>query len=129
MQRIIFFDGVCPLCNRFVDFVILRDKKKLFLFSSLQSSFAKNSLPLTYQSLDTIILQENGDYFSKSKAVLRILFQLGPGWNAFSVFASILPNSLRDYVYQTIAKNRYRIWGKNEVCRIPTPEEKNRFIE
>ena len=129
MQRIIFFDGVCPLCNHFVDFVIKRDRKKIFLFSSLQSPFAKASLPATYLSLDSIILKENNDYFLKSTAVLRVLFQLGPGWNAFAIFASIIPRFIRDIIYNFIAKNRYKIWGRNEVCRIPTADEKKLFIE
>ena len=129
MQRIIFFDGVCPLCNRFVDFVIQRDQRKLFLFSSLQSEHAKASLPSTYQSLDTIILKENDEYFVKSKAVLRVLFQLGPGWNVFAVFASIIPTLIRDLIYQAVAKNRYQIWGKNDFCRIPSNDEKTRFID
>lgn len=129
MQRIIFFDGVCPLCNHFVDFVMKRDLRKLFLFSSLQSTYAKKTVPDTYQGLDTIIVQDDGQFFSKSTAVLRVLFQLGPGWNVFAVFASIVPRFFRDLIYQIVAQKRYKIWGQNEVCRIPSADEKKLFLE
>ena len=129
MQRIIFFDGICPLCNHFVDFVIKRDHRKLFLFSSLQSVYANNSLPITYQGLESIILKENEEIFTMSTAVLRVLFQLGPGWNAFAIFASLVPRTIRDFIYQMVAKNRYSIWGQNEICRLPTSDERKLFLE
>ncbi len=128
MKRIIFFDGVCPVCNGFVDYVLKKDFKNDFLFCSLQSEFARGHLPEKYQKLDTIILMENNDVFDQSTAVLRILFQLGGHWNALAVFASAVPRPLRDFVYRIIAKNRYRFFGKRDVCRLPSPEEKERFL-
>lgn len=129
MRRIIFFDGICPLCNGFVDFVIKHDRQGLFLFSSLQSDYAKKSLPPSYQSLDTIILQENEKIFSKSAAVLRVLFQLGGFWNTLAILCSIIPQFLRDHIYDLIAKNRYSFWEQKETCRLPTQNEKKLFLE
>lgn len=129
MRRIIFFDGICPLCNGFVDFVIKRDQRHLFLFSSIQSNYAKNNLEATHLGLDSIILKENDQVFTRSTAVLRIFFQLGGYWNVLAVFASISPRWIRDYFYVAVAKNRYRIWGQREFCRLPTAEEKALFLE
>ena len=128
MKRIIFFDGVCPVCNGFVDYVLKKDFKNDFLFCSLQSDLAKSRLPEKYQQLDTVVLMENNDVFDRSTAVLRILFQLGGYWNALAVFASAIPRPVRDFVYGLIAKNRYRFFGQREVCRLPTSQEKERFL-
>lgn len=129
MKRIIFFDGVCPVCNGFVDYVLKKDSKNQFQFSSLQSHYAKSTLQPQYQGLDSVILKENDQTFIKSTAVLRILFQLGGLWNALAVFLSAIPRPLRDFGYDIFAKNRYRIFGQNETCRLPSLEEKSRFIE
>lgn len=129
MKRIIFFDGVCPVCNGFVDYVLKKDLKSQFQFSSLQSQFAKTTLPPQYQGLDSVVLLENDQTFIKSTAVLRILFQLSGNWNALAVFLSAVPRPIRDYFYDIFAKNRYRIFGQNETCRLPTVKEKLRFID
>ncbi|MBC7465436.1 MAG: thiol-disulfide oxidoreductase DCC family protein [Bdellovibrio sp.] len=129
MKRIIFFDGVCSLCNGFIDFILKRDQKKAFEFSSLQSQFARKILPPQNLSLDSIVLLEDQKVYTNSTAVLRILFEIGGGWNLFAVLASILPVWLRDRIYQTIARNRYKLFGKKDTCRLPSPEEKNRFLE
>ena len=128
MKRIIFFDGVCPVCNGFVDYVLKKDSKNYFQFSSLQSEFTKSHLALQYQGLDTVILMENEQVYLRSTAVLRILLQLGGHWTALAIFASVIPRVVRDMIYDLVAKNRYRVFGKYETCRIPTAEEKARFI-
>ncbi len=128
MKRIIFFDGICPLCNGFVDYVLKKDLNHCFQFSSLQSEFAKKNLKAEHQGLDTILLLENDKVFIKSTAVLRILFQLGGHWNALAVFASVIPRPMRDFFYMLIAKNRYKLVGQYETCRLPSEEEKNRFL-
>ena len=129
MQRIIFFDGVCPLCNGFVDFVIKRDKQHQFYFSSLQSEQAQKLLPKQDQGLNSVILVEGEGIFRKSKAALRILFYLGGWWTVLSVMLSVFPLVLRDSVYDLIAKYRYRFFGKFESCRLPKYEEKPYFLE
>ncbi len=129
MKRIIFFDGVCPVCNGFVDYVLKKDLKNQFQFSSLQSQNAKAHIPEPYLRLDTVILKENDQLFIRSTAVLRILFELGGHWNALAIFLSVIPRPLRDFTYDLFAKYRYRIFGRYQTCRIPTPEEKARFLE
>lgn len=129
MKRIIFFDGVCSLCNGFIDFILKRDQQQAFQFSSLQSEFALKTVPEHHQGLDTVVLLDQGKVYTSSTAVLRILFELGGLWNVFAMLASIVPTTLRDIVYRFVAKNRYRLFGKKNSCRIPTPAEKNRFIE
>ena len=129
MKRIIFFDGVCSLCNGFIDFILKRDQKNAFEFSSLQSQFAAKNLPKQNQGLDSIVLLEDQKVYTNSTAVLRILFEIGGGWNLFAVLTSILPVWFRDVIYRFIAKNRYRLFGKRDTCRLPTAAEKKRFLE
>lgn len=129
-QAIIFFDGVCNLCNGFVQFVIRNDKKGNFLFASLQSEEAKPYLAacgINAEELGTVVLYENGRCYVRSTAALRILKKLAGGWPLLFV-AIIIPPFLRDAVYNFIAGNRYRWFGKQESCMLPTPELKARFL-
>ncbi|OFZ29679.1 MAG: hypothetical protein A2622_10675 [Bdellovibrionales bacterium RIFCSPHIGHO2_01_FULL_40_29] len=129
MKRIIFFDGICPLCNGFVDFVLKKDSKRHFQYASLQSDFAKTNLPEQNLSLDSVVLLENSQIYMKSTAVLRVLFQLGGYWTPLCIIASIIPRPLRDFFYDIIAKNRYRVFGKYETCRLPSSEERSLFLD
>lgn len=129
MKRIIFFDGVCTLCNGFVDFVLKRDRKNQFHFSSLQSEFARKQLPIQNQGLDSVVLMEDQKVYTRSTAILRILFELGGWWNIFAVLASIFPIWFRDVIYKFIADRRYQIFGKKDTCRLPTAAEKKLFLE
>ena len=127
-KKVILFDGVCGLCNKSVDFLIRRDTGKRFLFSPLQGKFAREHVREDTEKLDTHVYWENGTVFRRSSAVLRILTQLGGGW--FLLFPLLLiPPFLRDLVYRFVARIRYRIAPKQEACRIPTPEEKDRFLD
>lgn len=129
-KNIILFDGVCNLCNKSAQFILKHDKKKHFLFASLQSDAAVNLL-LQFNSnisnLSSIILIENGKVYEKSTAVLRIARNLSPVWNLFYYFI-FLPIKFRDYLYDFVARNRYRWFGKSEHCLINTPQNANRFI-
>ena len=128
---IIFFDGICNLCNAFVQFVIKRDKRSQFKFASLQSEAAKRMLPekfFTDEKLSSVLLLEDGKTFSKSTAALRILRRLAGPWKLMYAFI-ILPPVIRNWVYDVIAKNRYRWFGKRESCMIPAPELKHRFLD
>lgn len=129
MQRIIFFDGICSLCNRFVDFVYKRDKKSTFKYASLQSNAAKKILKNEDLGLDTVIYFENNQTYKKSTAVLKIMFQFGGLWTILAIILSAIPLIIRDYVYTKIAKHRYNIWGQLDSCRIPTEEEKSHFLD
>jgi predicted DCC family thiol-disulfide oxidoreductase YuxK len=130
-DSIILFDGVCNLCNGFVQFVIARDKKNKFKFGSLQSEGAKKILePFIFplDELKTIVLLENGKIYLRSRAVLRITSQLSGAWKLSSLLY-IFPSFISDAVYNLISKYRYRFFGKRESCMIPTPEMKTKFIE
>ncbi len=127
-DKIIFFDGVCGLCNGFIDFVIKHDQEKKFKFSPLQSDFAKTTLGSEFtQDLKTVIVLINKKKFSKSSAVFEVLRELGNLWSVFLIF-KFLPTKLNNFFYDLIASNRYSLFGKKETCRIPTPEERSRFI-
>jgi predicted DCC family thiol-disulfide oxidoreductase YuxK len=129
-EKLILFDGVCNLCNGFVKFIIRRDKKGKIRFAPLQSDAAKNSLHAFGhypEKSDTVIYISGNKFFDKSSAVLNILKDLGRGWQLMFVFI-ILPPFIRDWFYDLVAKNRYRIFGRSDTCMIPTSEIKNRFI-
>lgn len=127
-DKVIFFDGYCGLCNGFVDFIMKVDKKNIFYFSPLQSDFAKKNLPSEYTSdLKSIVVLINGQSFRKAKAVLAVFEQLGGLWWTLSL-GKILPESLLNILYDLIASNRYRLFGKSDTCRLPTPAERQKFI-
>lgn len=130
-KQIILFDGVCNFCNYWINFIIKHDNKDVFKFAALQSDFAKDYLDkfgYTTNRFDTFILIEEDEHFIKSTAALKIAKQL-KGWiKLFSIFI-IIPSFLRNPFYNLIAKNRYKIFGKKEACRIPAPEEKSKFLE
>ncbi|WP_026461853.1 thiol-disulfide oxidoreductase DCC family protein [Adhaeribacter aquaticus] len=129
-ESIILFDGVCNLCNGFVQFVIERDAANRFKFASLQSDVAQSylmQLPPAVRSIESIVLIQNGRYYQQSAAALRILRGLTGGWPLLYAFM-ILPAFLRDGVYRLVAKNRYRWFGQQASCMLPTPELKARFL-
>ena len=130
-QAIILFDGVCNLCNGFVQFVIKHDCRAYFKFTTLQSEAGREILQQTNFSnnaLDTVILVENGKVYVRSTAALKILARLDGFW-PITYAAIILPAFLRDIIYMGVARNRYRWFGKQESCMVPTPELKSRFLE
>ena len=128
---LILFDGVCNLCNGLVQFIIRRDPKGKFKFASLQSDVGRSLLKqfnIDPDLLHSIVVIDNGVAFQRSDAVLRIANYLGGGWKMLVAF-NILPKFFRDAIYNVVATNRYRIFGKKDSCMIPTPELKERFIE
>ena len=130
-KTIILFDGVCNLCNSSVQFIIKRDKKKQFLFTSLQSDAARDILlqfQLKNSEMHSILLIENEKIYQKSDAILKIVKHLNGIWKMSYGFI-IIPKFIRDYIYMIIAKNRYRWFGKREVCMIPTKELQMRFLD
>ena len=131
MQKIVFFDGVCNLCNRSVNFLIKQDKKGLLKFASLQSDFAKSFLPedlVNSAVLDSIVFSDGKKFFTKSSAVLAICKSLGGGFHFFRI-GYLLPSFLRNAVYTFIANNRYKWFGKKDQCMIPTADLKERFLD
>lgn len=127
-MKVIFFDGVCGLCNGFVDFVIKLDHKAQFTFSPLQSDYASKHLPAEHtKDLTSVVYQKEGKTFTKSAAVIEVLNDIGGVWKLANA-GKILPSYLRDHAYNLVATNRYRLFGKKETCRLPTPEERARFL-
>lgn len=129
-SNIILFDGVCNFCNFWVNFIIKRDTRRIFKFASLQSEAGTElaeGFSINEKDIDSVILIQNGKYFVKSEAALRIVKELSIPWKIF-FYLKIIPLPIRDFLYDIIAKNRYVIFGKRDSCRIPSDEDKNRFI-
>jgi predicted DCC family thiol-disulfide oxidoreductase YuxK len=127
-MRVIYFDGVCGLCNRFVDFILKIDRRRRFTFSPLQSDYAKANLPSAYtQDLKSVVYQTEDAVYVRSEAVMRILCDVGGVWRAAGL-GGVLPASIRDRAYDLVAENRYKLFGRKETCRLPTPEERSRFV-
>lgn len=130
-QQIIFFDGFCNLCSSAVQFTIQRDKKNNFLFASLQSDFAAKTLApfnLEQKSGGSIVLLADGKVYQRSTAALKVAKQLSGLWPLLYGFI-IVPRFIRDAVYNYIAKNRYKWYGKQDSCWLPKPALKNKFID
>ena len=131
-KKIIFFDGVCNLCNGFIDYVIKRDAQKKIYYASLQSNFAIEMLKGHNIDLDkgytTIYYYTNGKLYSQSSAILNVFLELSAVHRLFAKVCLILPKFVRDGIYNFIAKNRYAFFGKKESCRLPSPEERSQFM-
>ena len=130
-KKLILFDGVCNLCNDSVLKVIKYDKKNSFVFTALQSETGKkvtNYLNIDIAKIDSIILYEPGiSYDIKSTAALKVMKHFGGIWQITQI-GLIFPESFRNHIYDFIAKNRYKWFGKKESCMIPTPELKAKFL-
>lgn len=130
-KKIILFDGVCNLCNSAVNFIIDKDRDDQFRFVSLQSELGQqliDYLAIRERNIDSIILYEPGKaYYYKAQAVFKILNSVGGLYKLILLFR-FLPDALKDHIYDYVAKNRYKWYGKREACRIPTPEIKKKFL-
>jgi len=130
-KQVILFDGVCNLCNSAVTFIIKRDGRDVFRFASLQSKLGialLQKFDIDPIKTDSLILISGEKAFVKSSAALRISRGLSGVWPWLSVFL-ILPKYIRDGIYDGIARNRYKWFGKKESCMIPTPALKNKFVD
>ncbi|MFP7493100.1 thiol-disulfide oxidoreductase DCC family protein [Terribacillus saccharophilus] len=128
-DAIILFDGVCNLCNSSVQFIIKHDKNAYFKFASLQSDFGRNlrkekQIP---DNVDSIIFVERGKVHMQSGAILRIARHLDGAWK-LAAAALIIPRPIRDMLYRYVAKNRYRWFGRQNQCMLPSPDLKERFL-
>jgi predicted DCC family thiol-disulfide oxidoreductase YuxK len=131
-KKIILFDGLCNLCDASVQYVIKQDKKDSFRFVSLQSDLGQKIIKhigIDTTKTDSVILYEPGiAYYFKAQAAIRIAEEIGGIYSFLTIF-SILPNAILNYIYDYIAKNRYKWYGKKETCLIPTEEQKVKFLE
>ena len=130
-KDILLFDGACNLCNSSVNFIIDHDPKGRFKFAALQSEFGQKKLQelgFDQEEFDSLVLLSGDKVYKKSSAALRIAKKLSGLYPLLYVFI-IIPPFIRHGVYDIIAKNRYKWWGKRDSCRMPTPELKARFVE
>ena len=131
MPAVILFDGVCNLCNGFVQFVIERDPEARFQFCALQSDAARRlvaGLRIPGALPDSIVLVEDGRLFVKSTAALRVARGLRAPWPLVYCFV-VVPRALRDLVYDLVARRRYGWFGRRDTCMVPAPELRSRFID
>ena len=129
-QRIVFFDGVCGLCSHTVNALMRRDHRSILLFAPLQGTTAQSLVPNDVrEELSTFVYAREGQLFYRSTAMLRILQDLGGFWGGVATLFRIIPVPLRDMVYRMVSSIRYRVFGKHETCRLPTPEERRRFLD
>lgn len=128
-RRIVFFDGVCGFCNASVDFVLSRDRQEKFRFAPLQGETARQLLAAAdTQNLHTLVLWVDGSTYRRTAAVVRILWHLGWSWRILGALLWLIPWPLRDVGYVLVARNRYRLFGRKDTCRMPTPAERARFL-
>ena len=130
-KKIILFDGICNLCDNAVQFIIKHDKKDIFRFVSLQSELGKNILKyigVNNSQIDSIVLYLPGiAYFIKADAAFKILKELNSNYR-FLLLLSFLPSFIKNSIYDYIATNRYKWYGKKESCLVPTDELKAKFL-
>ncbi len=129
VKPIVFFDGVCGLCNATVDLLLRIDTRQIFLFAPLQGETARRALgvpPADASEWSILLLDERGLH-QRSDAALEICRRLGWPWALLGLLRWV-PRGLRDAGYRVIARNRYRWFGRHETCRVPTPEERERFL-
>jgi predicted DCC family thiol-disulfide oxidoreductase YuxK len=129
-NAIILFDGVCNFCNGSVNFIIDRDPEGYFKFAPLQSEIGEKLLAehkVDKSVTDSVVLIEDDKVYTHSTAALRVARKLSGAWSWFYGL-TIVPKFIRDFAYRLFAKNRYRMFGKQEACMLPTPEIRSRFL-
>lgn len=130
-KKIILFDGVCNLCDATVQRIIESDKQDVFRFAAIQSEIGQqiiNHIGVDTSKTDSIILYEPGQaYYYKAEAAMRIAKEMG-GWYSLSGWFTFLPKWMSNSVYDYVARNRYKWYGKKSECMIPTPELKAKFL-
>jgi predicted DCC family thiol-disulfide oxidoreductase YuxK len=137
VHPILLYDGVCGLCNRLVQFILRRDRPAVFRFASLQSPHAGRILArhgADARDLDTVYVVVNCDtpeesLLARSDAVVFVLAQLGGMWRAASFVSKLLPRAARNMAYNSVARRRYRVFGRSETCVLPAPEQRDRFLD
>jgi predicted DCC family thiol-disulfide oxidoreductase YuxK len=127
---VILFDGVCNFCNGAINFVLKQDRKSVFRFAPLQSEAGRRLLQqynLPTEEFESFVLIDQGKVYKKSNAALRVMNKLPWYWKEAQIFR-LIPTIFRDAIYDFIARNRYKWFGKKDQCMLPTPEMKSRFL-
>lgn len=125
-----FFDGVCGLCSHSVNWLLARDPEHRLRFAPLQGTTAAQRLDAGIRNrLDTMVFARGGETFTRTAAVSRILMTLGGRWKLLGWLLWIVPSPIRDLGYRVVSRLRYRLYGKHESCRLPTPQERAVFLD
>ncbi len=127
-RSIVFFDGVCGICNAFVDFAMPRDTQRRLHYAPLQGETAERLLTVDQRDLDTVVFVTPKGTYTHSSAIARVLWTLGGFWAVMGTLLWLVPKPLRDIGYRVFASQRYRLFGKKETCRLPTQEEAGRIL-
>lgn len=127
-RPIVFFDGVCGLCNWSVDFLLERDRKAVLQFAPLQGETAERLLAPAERDLNSIVFRDGPQTWRHSSAVVRILWKLPQPWSALGTFLWLVPKPIRDFGYYATSRLRYRLFGKHEVCRMPKEGDAERML-
>jgi len=128
-KRILFFDGVCGLCSSLVDFALPKFNEGGLFFAPLQGPTAKTMLPPQDLGLEYVVYYRDEVIHRKTKAVAYLLQDIGGIYKPISIMLHMLPSFISDFFYAIVAKNRYRLFGKSEICRLPTPDERKFFLD
>jgi len=127
--KLVYFDGFCGVCNRFIDFLIRHDRHGRLRYAPLQGNTARARLPAEYiTELSTLVFEENGRLSTESTAAIRVIGTLGGVWTSMFGFL-LVPRFIRDGVYRWVANHRYLFAGRRPTCRLPTPEERGLFFD
>ena len=129
-RHIVIFDGVCNFCNGAVNFIIKRDPDRLFAFTPMQSDLAKELTDkhgITNVGVDTFLLIKNGESYIWTDAALEIAKDLSGFWHLTNVL-KIVPRQIRDMLYRLFARNRYRLFGRKNICMVPSKNVRSRFV-
>lgn len=127
-KGLIVFDGYCVLCNSLVSFLLRIDRKKRFIFTTFNSHSWKILSGRVSSGSDSIVLFLNSEHYIQSNAVIMIIRELGYPWRLLNIIR-VIPLNWREKIYRFTAKHRYKVFGRNELCSIPNPEVRNRFLE
>lgn len=125
---VVFFDGVCNLCNGFVDRIISLDKKYVIRFGNLQGEAARELLGAEADALASLIVVRDGDVYRESDGVIQVGLALGGIHALGAKVGAIIPPRVRNSIYRFLARHRYRFFGKRDSCRVPTAAERARFL-
>lgn len=129
-ESVVFFDGVCGLCSHTVDFLLRLDSRARLKFAPLQGQTAEELVPeKVREDLNTFVFASNGKLHYRSGAMAQILMTIGGFWKLLGALLWLIPFPLRNLGYRLVARYRYRMFGKHEACRLPTVEERKRFLD
>lgn len=130
-DRVLVFDGVCVLCSHWVSFVLRHDRQRLYKFSAMQTPTGRDLLlrhDIDPDDPKSFLLLEGGRGYMDTDGIIRVLRSFGGGWHIIALLIRLVPRFLRDPVYRSIARNRYRLFGRHDACMIPSAHTADRFL-